>query len=69
MDQLNQQGTLLQKTRELLRECPLSYLDIYKATDLNPNWLTGIASGRIVDPSVNRVQALYEFLKGETLTV
>ena len=69
MDSPDQPCTLLQHTRRLLQVTDQSYLDIYKATGLNPNWLTGIATGRINDPSVNRVQALYEHLKGKALTV
>ena len=30
-------------------------------------WLIKFRDGKIKDPSVNRVQALYEFLKGEPL--
>lgn len=64
-----EQPSLLEKTRELLRGCEKSYLEIYAATGLSPNWLTGVATGKIADPSVNRIQALYEYLQGKALTV
>jgi hypothetical protein len=61
-------GSLLQKTRAMLSEKKRSsYFKIYDATGLHPNWLSGVATGRIRDPSVNRIQALYEFLKGQAL--
>lgn len=69
MEANENQGSLLRKTRELLNETKMSYLDIFKATGLPPNWLTGIATGKINDPSVNRVQALYECLRGKALTL
>lgn len=61
--------TLLRKTRKLLNETQASYLDIYTKTGLTPNWLTGVATGNIRDPSVNRIQKLYEYLTASQLTV
>lgn len=69
MEIKEQQGSLLLQTRALLQDCKHGYLEIYRATGLSPNWLTGIATGKIQDPSVNRVQALYEYLKGQKLAV
>jgi hypothetical protein len=60
-------GSLLSRTVELLKGAQQSYFDIYDATGFHPNWLSGIANGRIRDPSVNRIQALYEFLTGDAL--
>lgn len=56
---------LLTRTQELLRKASaqgLTYLAIYKDTELRPNWLTGIATGSIDDPSVRRVQRLHDYL-------
>lgn len=54
--------TLLERTLELLRETQESYLDIYKATGLRPSWLVQLNTGKIQDPSVRKIQALYEHL-------
>lgn len=62
-----QEGSLLARTRILLQSCEHSYLTIYKATGLNPNWLSLLARGEIADPSVNKVQALYEHLTNAKL--
>lgn len=61
--------TLLIKTRALLGATDLSYLDIYHATGLQPNWLSLLATARMRNPSVNRVQKLYEFLAQRRLAI
>lgn len=61
------EGTLLARTRELLQRSEESYLSIYDATGLNPNWLSLLCAGRIPDPSVNKVQKLYEHLNQSAL--
>jgi len=66
---LYQEESLLMRTRNLLQEASLSYLDIYKATGLPPSWLSGIATAKVRDPSVNKVQRLYEFLSGTALKI
>lgn len=62
-----QECSLLARTRELLTTTQETYLTIYARTGLHPNWLSGIASRRIRDPSVNRIQALYEYLTAQEL--
>jgi hypothetical protein len=64
-----EEGTLLARTRDLLRNTGESYLAIYKHTGLKPNWLSLLATGAIPDPSVNKVQALYEYLSAKKLPV
>lgn len=59
--------TLLEKTKELLIARG-DYLDIYVGTGLGPNWLSLLANGKIKDPSVNKVQCLYEYLTNTQLT-
>ena len=61
--------SLLARTRHLLRTTPQTYLQIYEATDLSPNWLSLIDTNRIASPSVNSVQKLYEYLSGRQLKV
>lgn len=40
----------------------LTYLELHKATGLNPEWLMKFKQGKIPDPSVNKVETLYNFL-------
>jgi hypothetical protein len=39
------------------------------STGLKPNWLSKLAQGRLPDPSVNKVQKLYEHLTAKPLEV
>lgn len=64
---LHEDNTLLGRVRTLLCASDMSALDIYKATGVTPSHQYAIRSGRTKDPSVNVVQALYEFLTGKTL--
>lgn len=59
------------KVLELLGNRPrnMTYKDIADATDLPEPWLKTFAAGRIADPSVNRVETLYNFLTGKPLNV
>lgn len=61
------EGSLLKQTRKLLEAQRGRYLDIYEATRLPPNWLSLLAHGKIKDPSVNKVQCLYEHLTNKKL--
>lgn len=67
MSTQQQEGTLLARTRALLQQSTTTYLGIYRATGLTPNWLSQLATDKLTDPSVNKVQALYEHLSGKTL--
>lgn len=62
-------ASLLSKTKELLTEHQGTYFDIYDKTGIQPTWLSALATGRIKNPSVNKVQRLYEYLRGQPLTV
>lgn len=62
-----QEGTLLARTRDHLLRSEQSYLNIYKATGLTPNWLSLLAQGKLPNPSVNKVQQLFEHLTGTKL--
>jgi len=67
--------TLMEKTRRLLRESPKSIPDIHAELkmagirDISYYWLRKFSSGAFQDPSVNKVQKLYEFLTDSVLTV
>lgn len=62
-------GTLLIRTKELLATSGKTYLDIHSETGLTPHWLSFLANGKIANPSVNKVQRLYECLRGTKLAV
>jgi len=63
--------TLYERTHALLkgREEGLSLTTISMDTKLNPHWLQAFASGKLEDPSVNRIQTLYEYLANTKLEV
>lgn len=61
-------SSLLLRTRALLTERN-DFLDVYKHTGISPSWLWRLATGRIRNPSVNRVQNLYEYLTATKLDV
>ena len=64
-ENFDQPGSLMLETQRLLKERDL--LAVYTATGISFYWLRKFASGEFKNPSVNRVQSLYEFLKGEPL--
>ena len=58
--EFDQPGTLMARTLELLKERKV--LDVYEATRLPWYWLNQFKSGKVKNPSVNRVQFLFEYL-------
>lgn len=60
-------GTLFQDTLRLVQERKHTLPEIEAATGLPLFWLKKFASGKIPDPSVNRVQILCEYLAGTTI--
>ena len=62
-------STLYEQTLELLVASELTLQDIAEQADLPYDWLVSIRYDRVKNPSVNRVQKLYEFLSGKPLTV
>lgn len=66
---MSSHNTLFSRTLELLRETDTPLLVIYKETDLPYYWLQKLKDGKISDPSVNRMQHLYEYLSGRSLKV
>lgn len=69
MPKTTTRGSLHKRTLELLKENNIPLLDIYVQTKLPYYWLKSFARGQIQDPSVNRVQQLYEYLAGQNLEV
>jgi len=60
-------GPLMRRTRELLNASEKGLLDIFTETGLPFYWLRKFKNGEFVNPSVNRVQYLYEYLSGKPL--
>lgn len=65
----DQEGSLMKKTRELLNADNRDLFEIYAATKISFYWLKKFSKGEFDNPSVNRVQFLYEFLSGNKLSV
>lgn len=63
--------TLYERTLELLRGRPeeLTLSKICKETGLKIDWIAKFVQGKVTDPSVNKVQKLYEYLTKSTLKV
>lgn len=66
--------SLMERTLRLLREHPDSVPSIYAAlkaqgSEISFGWLNKFSSGDIKDPSVNKVEELYQFLTGESVLV
>lgn len=58
---------LLDRTHELLSSSDQSVEEIAKGADVTFYWLRRFKQGTILDPSVNRVQKVYEYLAGAPL--
>lgn len=67
--QLRKGGTLLAKTHELLLRDARSLYDLAYETKLPFYWLKAFKAGEIANPSVNRIQKLYEHLTGKRIAV
>lgn len=66
---MKEEGTLLGETKRLLNESPRTHAEIFMSTGLSPQWLSQLQSGKTRDPSVNKVQRLYEYLREQPLSV
>lgn len=60
---------LMLKVKELLKEDPRTLPEIYRDSGIPFYWLRKFVDGVYKNPSVNRVEYLYEFLSGKTLEV
>lgn len=61
----DQPGTLMVRTISLLKEKNL--LEVYSETKVSFYWLRKFAACEIKNPSVNRVQFLFEYLSNQPL--
>ncbi len=62
-------NTLHEKTLKLLKKSDLSSQQISDGAKVPYDWLIGVKYDRIKNPSVNRIQQLYEFLAGNKLSI
>jgi hypothetical protein len=56
-------------TTNLLRSDPRTLIKIYSDTGIPYYWLKKFSAGEFNNPSVNRVQDLYEHLSGKKLAI
>lgn len=61
--------SLMVETLRLLRERKSTLPEVAVSAGIPFYWLRKFLGGEIQDPSVNRVQKLYEYLKGHQLEV
>lgn len=63
--------TLRDRTLSLLQDRParVSLKLISEETGLPESWLSMFGQGNIDDPSVNRIETLYEYLSGQAITI
>jgi hypothetical protein len=62
-------GTLHEITRELLKADAQTTFDVAVGTELSYSWIVAFACGRMKNPSVSKVQRLYEYLTGKPLAL
>lgn len=60
-------NSLMQETIRLINADPRSPLEIYRDTGVPFYWIKNFAKGLYINPSVNRVQFLYEILSEKKL--
>lgn len=60
-------GTLMQETLALIEKSGKSLPQLYRETGVPFYWLKKFVSGEFTNPSVNRVQFLYEHLSGKRI--
>ena len=67
--QCDKPQSLLLITLDLINKDERKLPDLYKETGIPFYWLRKFKAGQIPNPSVNRIQFLYEFLSGQSLSV
>jgi hypothetical protein len=63
-----EQPPLLTNTLQLLEKCELPLKEIAQKSNLGYEWLKKLKAGAIPDPSVNKIQSLYDFLSAHLKT-
>ena len=69
VNELAKQSTqsLMKVTRDLLQRDKRTQQEIHQGTGIPFHWIQQFSFGKFKNPSVNRVQNLYEFLSGKPL--
>ena len=57
--------TLLEKTIKLLNSSEKSPAAIAKETGLKPRWMYMVSRNELADPSVNKIELIYNYLVAE----
>lgn len=66
----DREGTLMAETKRLIKvRGDITLLQIYDDLAIPPGWVQKFTAGSFKNPSVNRVQALYEYLSGKPLAI
>jgi len=60
-------GKLMQEVQRLIKEDPRSNPELFRDTGIPFNWLNSFVAGKYKNPSVNRMEYLYETLSGKEL--
>lgn len=55
-------GTWLKSTLDLLQKRSSTYEEIARETGLSLFWISRLSSGKINNPSINKIQILHEYL-------
>jgi len=55
----------LQTTIELIKKSDLSYSEISEKCEVSKGWISQVVNGIIEDPSVRKIETIYNFLEGE----
>lgn len=63
----DQPGSLLQITVQLIKKDGRKPAQLCRETGINPWWIYGLLNGKYKNPSVNRIQFLYEHISGQSL--
>jgi len=62
-------GALMGKVQAMLEADERPLLQIFEDTKIPYYWLRTFASGGYKNPSVNRIETLYEYLAGKNLRI
>ena len=65
----DQPGTLQLVTVKLIKESPLTLPELYKESGVPFYWLRKFVNNEFKNPSVNRIQYLYQYLSGKKLVL
>lgn len=59
--------SLANETIRLIEESELTTMDMFAGCGVSPYWIESFVKGKVANPGVNYVQAVYEFLSGREL--